>query len=186
MGRQRVRIMVEVAVMAAVATALHVIPHTTGVSAIELEWGIIPIVVLALRRGTGAAMMGGLIWGVLDMILFGLASGSVLNPIQGIVEYPIAFTCAGLAGISYRAFQSGQRGRRVGAIITAAFVGTFAKYFWHFIAGWIFWGSYAPKGQAAWLYSLIINGGSALFTTVAAIVAVLLVYRLAPQLLREP
>ncbi|KRM87921.1 proton-coupled thiamine transporter [Lacticaseibacillus thailandensis DSM 22698 = JCM 13996] len=178
--------MVEVAVMAAVATALHVIPHTTGVSAIELEWGMIPIVVLALRRGMGPAMMGGLIWGVLDMILFGLASGSVLNPIQGVVEYPIAFTCAGLAGVAYRAFQQGGPGRRRLALVAAVCVGTCAKYFWHFIAGWIFWGSYAPHGQAAWLYSLVINGGSAVVTMVATLIAVILVDRLAPQLLRKP
>lgn len=49
-------------------------------------------------------------------------------------------------------------------------MGTFAKYFCHFIAGWVYWGSYAPKGQPAWLYSLWTNGGSAVMSSILAVV----------------
>ncbi len=55
------------------------------------------------------------------------------------------------------------QGKKVLAyIILATFIGSFARYFCHFIAGIIFWGQYAPKGQSAVLYSLIVNGSTML------------------------
>ena len=42
----------------------------------------------------------------------------------------------------------------------AVFVGSLARYFWHFIAGIVFWGSFAPEGMSPVIYSLIVNGGT--------------------------
>lgn len=164
MQHQRLLIQIEGAIIAAFAVALEYIPHTVGPSAIEVSFGIIPIVIYSLRRGAIPGMVSGLIWGLLDLILRGLGNGSVLNVWQGLLEFTIAFMVVGLAGILQRPIQASiQNHTKVKTMILlwmAAFVGTFAKYFCHFLAGAVYWGSYAPKSMNAWLYSLTVNGGS--------------------------
>jgi thiamine transporter len=56
------------------------------------------------------------------------------------------------------------------------------KYFCHFVAGVIYWGSYAPKGQSPVLYSLIINGGSAVASIVFAVAVLSVLLRVSPKL----
>ena len=179
-------VILETAIIAAFAMALTYIPHTTGVSAIELNYGLIPIAVLAMRRGLVPAAWAGFVWGILDLILRGIGGGSVLNPLQGILEYPIAFTLVGVMGLTFASFQKAVRGsekvKASGYVFAGIIIGTFAKYFIHFIAGVVFWGAYAPKGTNVWVYSLIVNGGSALFSTVLTIVVVGVVRPVAPQL----
>lgn len=183
---KRLVVILETAIIAAFAMALTYISHTTGVSAIELNYGLIPIAVLAMRRGAIPAAWAGFVWGILDLILRGLSGGSVLNPVQGFLEYPIAFTLVGLMGLTFASFQKAVRGgekvKASGYAFAGIIVGTFSKYFIHFIAGVVFWGSYAPKGMNVWIYSLIVNGGSALFSTVLAIVVVGILLTVAPQL----
>ncbi|WP_436667810.1 energy-coupled thiamine transporter ThiT [Latilactobacillus sakei] len=164
MQHQRLLIQIEGAIIAAFAMALEYIPHTVGPSAIEVSFGIIPIIIYSLRRGAAAGMVSGLIWGLLDLVLRGLGNGSVLNVWQGLLEFTIAFMVVGLAGVLQKPVQASiQQNTKVKTITllwSAAFIGTFAKYFCHFLAGAIYWGSYAPKGMNAWLYSLTVNGGS--------------------------
>ncbi|KRK73233.1 proton-coupled thiamine transporter [Lacticaseibacillus nasuensis JCM 17158] len=162
------------AIIAAFAMALEYLPHS--INAIQVNYGLIPVTVLALRRGTKPALAAGLVWGLLDLLLRGLSDGGVLNVVQGILEYPIAFTVVGFAGLVAPAFQSalhaGHKNRAVALAWASVLIGTFIKYFCHFLAGWVYWGSYAPKGQAAWLYSLISNGSSAVGSSILAIVVV--------------
>ncbi|MCP8860992.1 energy-coupled thiamine transporter ThiT [Latilactobacillus curvatus] len=164
MQHQRLLIQIEGAIIAAFAVALEYIPHTVGPSAIEVSFGIIPIVIYSLRRGAIPGMVSGLIWGLLDLILRGLGNGSVLNVWQGLLEFTIAFMVVGLAGILQRPIQASIQNhtkvKTMTLLLMAAFFGTFAKYFCHFLAGAVYWGSYAPKGMNAWLYSLTVNGGS--------------------------
>lgn len=98
-------VLLEVALIAALAMALEYIPHDTGISGLQFNYGLIPLTVLALRRGTRPALAAGLAWGLLDLLLRGFATGGFLNPIQGILEYPIAFTVVGLAGLAYGHFR---------------------------------------------------------------------------------
>ena len=131
-------VILETAIIAAFAMALTYIPHTTGVSAIELNYGLIPIAVLAMRRGLVPAAWAGFVWGILDLILRGIGGGSVLNPLQGILEYPIAFTLVGVMGLTFASFQKAVRGsekvKASGYAFAGIIIGTFAKYFIHFIA----------------------------------------------------
>lgn len=183
MATSKLNVLVEGAVMVAFAEALEYIPHTVGVSAIEVQFGLIPVVLYALRRGVNPGLLAGLVWGILDMVLRGFSGGSVLNAWQGLLEFPVAFALVGLAGISARGLrQTRSSGVAITFIIFGTVLGTVAKYFCHFIAGIIYWGSYAPKGQSAWLYSLIINGGSALASIAAAGAVLVIIWLAAPQL----
>lgn len=186
MSSNRLIVAVEGAIIVAFAMALNYIPHTVGVSAIEVQFGLIPLTLYALRRGLMPALMAGLVWGLLDMFLRGIPGGSVLNAWQGILEYPLAFTLIGAAGMMTSAFRQAVRrdrqGLMRGLIVAAALVGGVAKYACHFAAGIVFWGSYAPAGQSPVLYSLVINGGSAIVSIILAAVVLLIVNRVAPQL----
>lgn len=173
---EHLRVLLEIALIAALAMALEYLPHKTGISSVEMSYGLIPIAVIALRRGLWPAVAAGFTWGILDVFLIGLGEGSVLNVWQGLLEYPIAFSVAGLMGLCYKPFQKALRAGKRSLTITwvwlAVFIGTFAKYLCHFYAGWVFWGAYAPKGMPAWLYSLWINGMSGLMGGVLACVIV--------------
>lgn len=186
MQNHRLLVLVEGAIIVAFAEALNYIPHTVGVSAIELQFGLIPLGVYALRRGFGPGLAAGLVWGLIDMFLRGIPGGSVLNALQGILEYPIAFTLVGLAGLCSASFQRAQRDGKSARAYLLMFVGiVFAgvgKYFCHFVAGVIYWGSYAPKGQSPVLYSLIINGGSAVASIVFAVAVLSVLLRVSPKL----
>ncbi|WP_129044821.1 energy-coupled thiamine transporter ThiT [Companilactobacillus metriopterae] len=155
-------ILIEGAIITALAQALNYIPHSVGASSIEVVYGLVPMVIFALRRGLKPGLTAGLVWGILDLILRGFSSGGFLNPLQGFIEYPIAFAAIGLAGIgSTRVKEKIQEGKSTFFVILIySTIGFFAKYFLHFIAGGIYWGLYAPKNMNPWIYSLVINGGS--------------------------
>lgn len=164
MGKNNLQATTEGAIIVALAMALSYVPHSAGVSSIEFLYGIIPLVIYALRRGPRAGIIAGISWGLLDLILRGIGDGSVLNPWQGLLEYPVAFGLLGIAGywsVQLRKHLSSWK-QTFWIILTAGTVAIFAKYLVHFFAGAIFWGAYAPKGMNAWIYSLVVNGGSAI------------------------
>lgn len=178
-------VITEGAIITALALALSFVPHTTGVSAIEFVYGLIPMAIYALRRGVKAGLMTGFVWGLLDLVLFGFSHGGFLNLFQGIVEYPVAFGVVGLVGLGSkpvkRALEQGKSG--IGLILLYSALGFFAKYFFHFLAGGIYWGTYAPKGMNPWIYSLVINGGSFVANMLMLLVLVFALNRVFKQLI---
>lgn len=159
---QQLVILTEGALVTASAQVLSFIPHSFGVSSIELVYGLIPMAIFALRRGLRAGLIAGLVWGLLDLLLRGLSSGSVLNPLQGFLEYPLAFAAIGLIGIgSSKVKQVIKEGKNsVWWILLFSGFGIFVKYCFHFLAGGVFWAAFAPKSMNPWIYSLVVNGGS--------------------------
>ncbi|WP_279512497.1 energy-coupled thiamine transporter ThiT [Macrococcoides canis] len=57
-----------------------------------------------------------------------------------------------------------------------------ARYFIHFLSGWVYFGAYAPKGQPAWLYSLLYNGQIAFINGITCIVILVILFTVAPRL----
>ena len=76
----------------------------------------------------------------------------------------------GLAGFFAAPFQKALRQEHKGRALIYASLGgclaVFVRYFWHFLAGFLFWGSYAPKGMSPYMYSLTVNGTAGLLTLV--------------------
>lgn len=178
-------VITEGALITALALALSFVPHTTGVSAVEFSYGLIPMAIFALRRGVKAGLMAGLVWGILDLVLFGFSKGGFLNPLQGFVEYPLAFGVVGLIGLgSNQVKESLEHGKNaIGLILFYSSIGFFAKYFFHFIAGGIYWGLYAPKNMNPWVYSLVINGGSFVANMIMLLILVVVLNRVFRRLI---
>jgi thiamine transporter len=178
-------VLTEGAIVTAAAQALNFVPHSVGISSIEVVYGLIPMAIFALRRGTRAGLMAGLVWGLLDLIMRGFSSGSFLNPLQGLIEYPIAFAAIGLVGLgSARVKKTIQDGKNsLGWILVYSALGFSIKYFCHFIAGGVFWGAFAPKGMNPWIYSLVINGGSFIANMIMMVVLVIVLHKVFDRLI---
>ena len=176
--------LIEGAIMAALAMALSYIPHSIGGLGIQLQWGLLPLILVAERRGWQVGTIAGLIWGLLDAMLRG--GSNLLNPLQIIMEYPVAFgvlCLAGLVALPLRdALKDRKLGMAVGYIFIGGLIGTMVKYFFHFIAGVFYWGTYAPKGWNVWLFSLYVNGISAVLGLIYVAVVLGVLASIAPQL----
>ncbi|KRK80713.1 energy-coupled thiamine transporter ThiT [Companilactobacillus nodensis] len=172
-------VLTEGAIIVAAAQALSFVPHDLGVSSIQIVYGLIPMAIYALRRGLKPGLTAGLVWGILDLILKGFSSGGFLNPLQGFVEYPLAFAAVGLVGLGSVQVKNRIENDKnpLGLIILYSGIGFFAKYFLHFIAGGIYWGAYAPKTMNPWIYSAVINGGSFIANMIMMLVLLVVLSR---------
>ena len=174
MSKTTVRPMIEVALLATIAYILDLVTQPMSLGPwISLSFKMVPIFLLSFRWGVKAGAMGGFIWGLLQVVT-GEAAGGWLTPIQGFLEYFVAFSLIGLSGTVKPALDKAIRDKkRVQTLtyITAGVVlGGCARYLIHYIAGVIFWGSYAPAGQSAYIYSLVVNSSSFLGETIASLI----------------
>lgn len=182
MTSKRLLVWIEGAVVAALAIVLSLIPMGIGTS-FSVSLGMIPLTIYAMRRGTLPGIYAGLIWGLLHFL-----TGQVyfLSVIQVLIEYLLAFTFAGFAGLYHgkiaQSVKSGNQRNLMGYIVAATFVGSFARYFWHFLAGVVFWGAYAFAGMSPFVFSLVMNGASGLATAVVTSIVAVAIASKFPQI----
>ncbi|MTD38642.1 energy-coupled thiamine transporter ThiT [Erwinia sp. CPCC 100877] len=180
--KSELQVWIEGTIFAALAMVLTFIPTSIG-SSFSVSLGMIPITLFALRRGTKAGFFAAFIWGLLH---FPLAQVYYLTPVQVIIEYLLAFAFAGFAGMFSRKLQEavkrGEFKRSSLLICYATFFGTIMRYFWHFIAGVIFWGSFALWGMNPWLFSFVMNGLSGLATAVVTAIFLIILLKINPKL----
>jgi thiamine transporter len=172
--KHNIQLIAEIAIIAALSMALSFVPLQVGW--FEISLGTTLIILIAIRHGTGVGVLAGLIWGLLH---FALGKVYFLSVSQVIIEYAIAFAFTGLAGIVQKPFAKTQQAR---FLVLSVIIGAFAKYFWHFIAGVIFWSDYAWKGWGAISYSLVINGVSGVLTGIVAMIILFSVKKAYPNL----
>ena len=170
-----VRLLTEIAFMAALAFIISLIPNTVY-GWIIIEIACIPILILSLRRGFLAGVIGGLVWGILAMIT---GHAYILTLSQAGLEYLVAPLSLGLVGL----FRPKAQSLQLFPLLSGVFIAVLAKYFFHFLAGIIFWSQYAWKGWGAVAYSLAVNGISGVLTAVAACIILTLFVKKFPQLL---
>jgi thiamine transporter len=104
--------------------------------------GMVPLIWFALRRGSRAGVEAGAVYGLVDMAL----GGYIVDPVQAIIDYPLAFGALGLAGL-FRKYPL------VGVVVAIS-----GRFLAHFTSGvWFFW-MYAPEGMNPLVYSAIYNG----------------------------
>ncbi|EHJ53217.1 energy-coupled thiamine transporter ThiT [Streptococcus macacae] len=171
-------VLTEVAITAALSMTLSLVPDFFSWFTPSL--GALPLIIFALRRGMKYGLLAGLIWGLLHFLM---AKVYYLTFSQVFIEYILAFSSMGLAGLSHRSIQKALRqNQRFTAVIWAiggAFTATAVRYFFHYLAGFIFWGSYAPKGISPYWYSFTVNASAGLATFL--LVAIVLVFLIPSQ-----
>ncbi|WP_404329965.1 energy-coupled thiamine transporter ThiT [Mesobacillus maritimus] len=169
--------LIEAAFFAAIAMVLDLLPAIHVTPAVSISFAMVPIFILAFRWGFRVSFISGFLWGLLQVV-----TGDIyfLSLDQFLIEYFIAFAFVGFAGLFHTVIQKAlQQGSKLSVatwVVLAVFVGSLARYFWHFVAGVIYWGDYAPEGTSAFMYSLIVNGGTMIGAAVlCSIVLVLLI-----------
>jgi thiamine transporter len=136
-------IIAEIAIFVALATALSYIkifalPQGGSVTA----GSMVPILWLALRRGAKIGIFAAVVYGFIQLMV----EPFIVNPIQVLLDYPLAFGSLGLAGFFQKRPFLGVN------------VGIFGRFASHFVSGIVFFASYAPAGMPPAIYSAIYNG----------------------------
>jgi len=137
------KIIAEIAAFVSLSTALSYIklfslPQGGSVTA----GSMVPILWLALRRGTKIGFFAAAVYGVVQLVV----EPFIFHPAQVLLDYPLAFGMLGLAGL----FQNHP--------FVGANLGIVGRFLAHFISGVLFFASYAPEGMHPLVYSAIYNG----------------------------
>lgn len=153
----RTAIMVEGALMVALAFALSAIPP------IELPFGgsitffsTLPIIVMSLRHNCKWGLATAAVYSLtqtlqgMDSVLFMKTIGTMA--LCALLDYILAYTSIGLAGPIARKFKNGTAGIVVGVLGTGAM-----RYICSFFSGILLWRQYATPGMPVWQYSLTYN-----------------------------
>ncbi|EAV9828423.1 energy-coupled thiamine transporter ThiT [Listeria monocytogenes] len=182
MQNKRLIILLECAIFAAVAMVLSFIPLDIG-SSFSISLGMIPMYVIAIRRGFWAAGFTGLLWGLLHFLT---GKAYILMPSQAIIEYILAFSFIAFSGVFSKQVRSNLAANQLKKAIEWAggtmIIGGVARYFWHYVAGVLFWGAYAFQGWGAQLFSAVMNGASCLGTVVVCGIVISILLKTTPKL----
>ncbi|MBQ1956879.1 MAG: energy-coupled thiamine transporter ThiT [Clostridia bacterium] len=160
---KKLHIMVEGAIMVALATGLSMIKLIT------LPWGgsvtllsMLPIVIFSIRRGFVKGLMTAFVYSVMQLLLGITVDGLLgwgLTPLAlfGCImfDYLLAFTVLGLAGV----FGKNSTLRMVGGVILALSL----RFVMHYISGVLIFHSFGELWEGfstdnTFLYSLLYNG----------------------------
>jgi thiamine transporter len=139
----------EIAVMIGLSGALYLVRIFTAPEGGSVTLAsMVPIFVLAIRRGPKIGITGGVIFGFIALLEDATAFGiQPVGPAQVFLDYPLAFGLLGLAGFL-------QKQPLVGVVIGIA-----ARFCSHFVSGVIFFASYASDaGLDPYTYSAVYNG----------------------------
>ena len=161
MRNKKVLLMIEIAIFAALGFVLDLIsfgmPQGGSVSLV-----MIPIVLIAFRRGIGAGVLTGLLVGLLQ-IVSGFISVTPLSfgfvVMQVLLDYLLAYAVVGLAGVMRAKYmqhaKNKETGKMVAAVIAGVLIASALRYLVHVITGILFFGMFA-EGNVV-IYSVMNN-----------------------------
>lgn len=118
----------------------------------SIDLAMIPIIIYAVRWGTGRGLLVGAVFGLLQYVIgngFGISWESLLG------DYLIAYLVVGLAGLMMKT--------KYGAI-WGSLVGGGARFAVHYLVGATVWAQYMPENflglqmTSPWIYSALYNG----------------------------
>jgi thiamine transporter len=156
--RERTRIIVEISLAVALAAVLNLLKIWRMPNAGTVSFVMLPIIVIALRRGLVVGLITGALYGFVDFVIDPYPP---VHWIQPLLDYPIAYMAVGCAGIFsgawHRAWNTGDRRGASLAVVAGCLVAGGLRYLVHVVSGAVFFAEYAPAGQPVWLYSSLYN-----------------------------
>ena len=178
MKNSKTMILVEGAMMIALATVLSYLKILEMPFGGSITLEMLPLVLMGLRRGPKWGCFVGFVHGLLQMILgFSnvLYCSTLIAQIGCILlDYLLAFSVLGLSLVFAKLFC--KNNKKAGYIVGTVCV-CFLRFVCSFLSGWLLWGSYAPEGMSAPYYSLVYNGAYMLpDTIIMAVVVAILAY----------
>ena len=103
---------------------------------------MIPILLIAFRRGPLAGIITGGLYGAISLVY----AGTIYHPLSILLDYILAFGLVGISGFFRKNLPS---------ILFGTFLGIAGRFLSSLVSGAVLFGSYAPAGQNPWVYSLI-------------------------------
>ncbi|MER2261807.1 MAG: energy-coupled thiamine transporter ThiT [Psychrobacillus sp.] len=162
MGNQRVVLLVEIAIFAALGYVLDLIGFGMPQGG-SVTFVLVPIILIAFRRGVLAGVVTGFLIGLLQVVtgrFYPAPLSFEIVVMQVGIDYFIAFMVAGLAGLlrpAYiKAYEHLNKTKMMIAIVLGAFIASFLRYLAHVLSGILFFGEFA-EGQNVIVYSLVYN-----------------------------
>lgn len=147
------KILAEIIVFAALSAVLYIIrPFSLPYGGSITLGSMVPVMWLSLRRGMRIGFIAGAVFGLLALLIdvMLLPYSPITNPVQVILEYPIAFGMLGLTGLFHKS--------SVAFSIIGVGISVLVKFFLHFIAGIMFWAYTVPEGWDPAAWSAVYNG----------------------------
>ena len=182
-SRIRIRNLAEGAVMIALAFVLSFVKLFSLPQGGSVTLAMVPLVIMAFRHGAKWGCATAFVYGILKLIL-GFENVMYCNTLLAqigcvLLDYLVAYTVLGLAPV----FAGSAKQNRVAGVLIGTCVAGILRFVCSFLSGWLLWGSYAPEGQGAVLYSLIYNGSYMLPNIVIAAVVVCILAKTAPKVI---
>lgn len=186
MRNKRVLLMVEIAIFAALGFVLDFIafrmPQGGSVSLV-----MIPIVLMAFRRGITAGVVTGLLVGLLQIVT-GFISVAPLSfgfvVMQVTLDYLLAYGVVGFAAIVrgryLEAVQAKNTGKVIAMVALGVLIGSFLRYVIHVITGVLFFGMFADGN--VFIYSAVYNATYMIPVAIVAAIVCSLLFITAPRL----
>src|SRR5699024_2760243 len=164
---------------------LDLLPSIKLHPSMSISFAMIPIFIISFRWGFKAGFISGFIWGILQIAL---GDAWILTPLQAFIEYFVAFSFVAFDGLFANKIKNNllNNKKQTAAIyiVIAVIVGAAARYFWHFIAGVVFFSEYALEaGQGPVIFSLIANGITFIGAAISCSVLLVLLISTAPHLI---
>ncbi|MBQ1249993.1 MAG: energy-coupled thiamine transporter ThiT [Clostridia bacterium] len=162
--KKKTRMLVEGALFVALAYVLSFIE-------IKIAWQyggsidfvMIPLIIYAIRWGTGAGLTAGLVFGT---VKFFLSGGVAVNWQSMLLDYSLAYMFVGFAGVLKN---------QASLSWLAAVIGCVARFVVHFVSGVTIYAEYMPPVFMGWemtsptVYSILYNGSYMLPSAIIAV-----------------
>lgn len=181
MNHKKLVMMIEIAVFAAIAVLLDNLVLFKMPQGGSVSLAMLPIVLIALRWGMLQGMLTGLLVGLLQ-IVFG---PTIFSPLQGFIDYFLAFTVVGLAGIVRSQVLQSSINKKSTAMLLWILLGTtfggVLRFVAHTAAGVAFFSSYAGD-KNKYLYSIVYNSSYMIPAIILTAIVVYLLFKAAPRL----
>ncbi|MCK5731926.1 MAG: energy-coupled thiamine transporter ThiT [Tenericutes bacterium] len=159
MKKQEIRVIAEIAILVGLALVLDIIaglfsPFKYGGS---ISPAMLPIFIIAFRRGWKSGLLAGFIFAILQLITLGSGVFTwIVDPtplkIAGVLmlDYIVPFTLLGIAGLFKNPFKNWK------SFVLGIVLASFIRYLCHGLSGVLVWYTYAEAiGLNPWFYSFV-------------------------------
>lgn len=168
----KTRELTEIAVCVAMAAVLSLFPLWEMQQGGSVALTMVPILLIAIKRGVWAGCMTGAIYGVISLLL----AGRIYHLMSIILDYVLAFGLLGLAGF-FR--------KNVLQVVIGCFVGVAGRFISSLVSGAVLFAEFAPQGQNPWIYSLVYQVTYMVPEFIISTVAIVLLYTKAHRLFEK-
>jgi thiamine transporter len=172
MHRPATRILAEGGISIALAWILSLVKIYRMPQGGEISLVMVPLVIFALLRGPLPGFIAGLTFGLLHF----LQTSYAVHPLQVLLDYPLAYGAAGLAGFAAGRLESPPM------VVLGVLASCLGRFTFHVISGIIFIGFYLKDVPGnPQLYSTIYNGA---YMVPDALLCIAVIMLLLPSLKR--